>query len=55
VLREQREHAARLDQVPSDGLGIKQLTLIKRTTLHTHIVPPLKTDERDDTRCSAVS
>jgi len=39
----------------SDGLGIKKLTLIKRTTLHEHIVPNPTIKVRDDTRCSAVS
>ena len=38
-----------------DRLGIQQLTLIKRTTLHTHIVSPTNTGAQDDTRYSAIS
>ncbi len=41
--------------MPSHRLGIKKLTLIKRTTLHTHIVPNLKIKVRDNTHSSAVS
>jgi len=41
--------------MPSHGFGIKKLTLIKRTTLHKHIVPNFTIEVRDDTPCSAVS
>jgi hypothetical protein len=36
-------------------LGIKKLTLIKRTSLHTHIVPNQTIKDQGNTRCSAVS
>ena len=41
--------------MPRNRLGIQKFTLIKRTTLHTHIVPTLKIRGQDDTRYSAES
>ena len=55
MLSQQPEHTAPVDQMPSHRLGIQQLTLIKATTLHHHIVSPRKITDRDDTLCSAGS
>jgi len=41
--------------MPRDRLGIQKFTLIKRTTLHKHIVPTPKISGQDDTRYSAAS
>jgi len=38
-----------------DRLSIQQLTLIKRTTLHTPMIPTPDQRDRDDTPCSAAS
>ena len=39
VLGQQPKHAASIDQMTRDRLGIQKLTLIKRRILHTPIVP----------------
>jgi hypothetical protein len=41
--------------MPRDRVGIQQFTLIKRTTLHPHIVPTPTIRGQDDTRYSAGS
>jgi len=41
--------------MPRDRLGIQKVTFIKRTTLHTHIVPTLRSQGQGDTQCSAAS
>jgi len=46
---QQREHAARLHQMPGHLLGIKQ------ATLHAHIVANPTDHGRSDTCCSVVS
>ncbi len=55
VLSQEREHTARPEQMPSHRLGVEQLPLILRSTLHTHIVPPPPRRDRDDAHCSGVS
>ena len=56
VLGQEREHAARLQQMPRDRLHIQQLTLIIRATLHPTRIPARAPTARSDTPlCSAVS
>jgi len=55
VLGQQPEHAALIDQMPSNRLSIQQLTLIKRTTLHASSISGHENPARSLALCSAVS
>ena len=56
VLSQEREHAARLQQMPGDRLHVQQLTLIIRATLHPARIPARARSTPSDTPdSSAVS
>ena len=49
MLGQEREHAARLQQMPRDRLDIQQIPLILRPTLHPEIISTRK-DQQAETR-----